>query len=292
LRFEPVLADDRDALGEGPFWDAAAGQLYWADIIGRRAHRLTPATGAHEVWHLPDVLSTIVPARDGRLLVALRDRLAWFDPKTGVLDDFTAPEVDVQENRANEARVDPTGRFWLGTMRNNLDADGEDVGVSESGGALYRIEPDGTWTTVATGIGIANTLLWDTERRRMYFADTLKSTIWAWDWDAASGEVSGRRVFAATEGRGFPDGSALDEEGCVWNARWDGACLIRYRPDGAIDRVVEVPVTRPTSCVFGGPDRRTLYVTSSGKGLAGALEGALLTAEAPVAGQPCTRFGG
>lgn len=295
MKFEPLLDARRFGLGEGPFYDAATKILYWVDIIAGEAWSLSLASGATRNWSFGQPVSAMVPRRTGGLLVALAHGLVFLDPETGKHTDFVAPEGEITDNRSNEARVDPQGRFWLGTMQNNIGPDGEDLPITQSQGALYRVMPDGAFTQMATDIGIANTLCWDEARKRLYFADSLAGTISAYDWDKETGMIANQRLFAGRHERGVPDGSALDAEGYLWNARWGGSCLIRYAPDGRIDRIIDVPVQQPTSCVFAGDDLRTLYVTSAITGLgekATEFDGALLRAPADVAGQACTAFAG
>jgi sugar lactone lactonase YvrE len=238
----------------------------------------------------------VVPRKTGGLMVALAGELVFFDPASGERTPFTAPERNKPDNRSNEARVDPTGRFWLGTMQNNIGPAREDLPITKASGALYRIEADGRYEKVVDAVGVSNTLCWDEKRARLYFADTMRGTIRVFDWEAASGRIANPRVFAPPHKRGLPDGSALDADGYLWNARWGGGCLIRYSPGGTVDRIIDVPVTNPTSCVFAGPELKTLYVTSAWQGMsqekraANPMEGALLVAEADVAGQPCTRL--
>ena len=296
MQFESVLAERRFILGEGPHFDAPSGQLYWVDIVAGEAWRMNVASRETAHWSFGTPLSAVVPrAKDG-LMVALAGGLEFFDPATGARTPFAAPEAAMPGNRSNEARVDPTGKFWLGTMQNNIGPTQEDLPITRSSGGLYRIERDGRFEQVATEVGVANTLCWDEGRGRLYFADSRAGTIRVFDWDSASGQIANPRVFAPKHERGVPDGSALDAEGYLWNCRWGGGCIIRYAPDGSIERIVDVPVTNPTSCVFGGPDLKTLYVTSARQGLseqrkqANPLEGALLTAQSDVAGQPCTRL--
>lgn len=167
--------------------------------------------------------------------------------------------------------------------------------ITRSQGALYRVMQDGAVTRMEKDVGISNTLCWDEARNRLYFADSLAGTISLYDWDKAEGTISNRRLFAGPHERGVPDGSALDAEGHLWNARWGGSCLIRYAPDGRIDRIIDVPVQQPTSCVFAGDDLKALYVTSARAGLgpeANEVDGALLRASSDVAGQACTAFAG
>lgn len=295
MQFESVLADRRFKLGEGPHYDAVARLLYWVDIVAGEAWSLDPASGATRVWSFGQPVSAVVPRAKGGLLVALAHGLAFLDPATGEQTPFVAPEGDITDNRSNEARVDPEGRFWLGTMQNNIGPDEEDIPVTQSQGALYRILADGAVTHMEGDVGISNTLCWDETRGRLYFADSLAGTISVYDWDKDQGAIANRRLFAPRHERGVPDGSALDRQGYLWNARWGGSCLIRYAPNGTIDRIVEVPVQQPTSCVFAGADLKTLYVTSARAGLgahANDWDGALLKAAAQVAGQACTAFAG
>jgi sugar lactone lactonase YvrE len=295
MSFESVLAKKRFKLGEGPFYDAASRTLYWVDIVAGEAWTLKPATGATRTWNFSQPVSAVVPRQSGGLLLALANGLAILDPETGAHTPFVAPEGVDSGNRSNEARVDPQGRFWLGTMQNNIGPSGEDLPITRSQGALYRVMPDGAVARMEKDVGISNTLCWDEARGRLYFADTRAAVIYAYDWDGATGEIANRRIFARPHERGFPDGSALDADGYLWNARWGGSCLIRYAPDGRIDRIIDVPVQQPTSCVFGGDDLKTLYVTSARAGLGDAaneLDGALLRASVDVAGQACTPFAG
>lgn len=296
MNFEPVFASQRFVLGEGPHFDRETGHLYWVDIVPGEAWRLDTGSGALRHWSFGTLISAVVPRASGGLMVALKNELVFFDPATGARTPFAAPEQHHQANRSNEARVDPTGRFWLGTMQNTTGPNGEDLPCTANVGALYRVEADGRFDEVVSEVGISNTLAWDEQRGRMYFGDSVSETIRVWDWDQANGSIANPRMFAAPNAHGVPDGSALDAEGYLWNCRWGGSCILRYAPDGRIDRVVPVPVTNPTSCVFGGPDLRTLYVTSARSGLSpeqlakNPLEGALLSARADVAGQACTRL--
>ena len=296
MRFDIVLNDRRFILGEGPHFDRETGNLYWVDIVAGQAWRMHTGTGATQHWNCGMPVSAVVPRAKGGLLLALKDRLEFFDPMTGARSLWAAPEGDLPANRSNEARVDPTGRFWLGTMQNNIGPHGEDLPITQKSGALYRMEADGRFDKVVAPVGISNTLAWDEMRRCLYFADTKAGVITKFDWDPQDGHLANSRIFVRPNDHGHPDGSALDAEGCLWNARWGGSCIIRYRPDGAVDRIVPVPVTNPTSCVFGGPDLRTLYVTSALSGLSDAqraanpLEGALLMTKSDVPGQTCTRL--
>ncbi|MDP2696972.1 SMP-30/gluconolactonase/LRE family protein [Thalassospira sp.] len=289
-----VLSDLRCILGEGPHWDAEQGELCFVDIVGKTAYALKPATGDLRSWSFDRPVSAIVPRRQGGFLVALADHLAFMDPETGKTTSFVAPDADHEGNRSNEARVDPMGRFWQGTMQNNIGPYGEDLPVTVSTGTLNRVDADGTITRFVEQIGISNTLLWSPDGRKMYFGDTITNQLDVYDFDMESGVASNRRFFAKTDDHGSMDGSAIDAEGYIWNARWGGSCLIRYNPDGGIDRIIDLPVTNPTSCVLGGPEMTTLYITSATVGLSGnnPQDGALLSLETGVRGMPCFAFAG
>ena len=184
-------------------------------------------------------------------------------------------------------------------MQANLNPDGSEKKMTADTGRIYRIDPDGTCTVADPdhAYGISNTMAWRDDGTFL-FADTLADTIYSYDYDAASGAIANRSVYAALPGRGYPDGSTLDAEGYLWNARFGGSCLIRFAPDGSIDRVVDLPITNPTSCTFGGDDLRTLFVTSarftlSDQALAdNPREGALLALDVGVAGLPEPLFAG
>lgn len=294
---ETVLPDRRDILGEGAFWHAREGAFYWVDIVSRLVSRLS-ADGRVTDWVLDEPVSAAIPRADGGIAVALASGIFLLDPDSGATTPLSRPDAANPGNRSNEARCDPQGRLWLGTMQNNIGPDGESLPMERSTGALYCVSPDGSSACLETGFGIPNTLAWSPDGRTLYLADTLKTTIYAYDYRPDGPSITGKRVFAAPKGLGVPDGSAMDCEGYLWNARWGGGCLLRLRPDGRIDRIVELPVANPTCCAFGGPDLRTLYVTSTRHGMpedavaANPMEGALLALRTEVAGLPLTVFGG
>lgn len=251
-----LAADTRDRLGEGPVWHGPEGALYWVDIGGSRLHRFDPASREVTTRILQEPLTCLSPLRSGEGFIgAFASGLARIDRDGRVTGWIARPEADRAGNRFNDGKSGPGGRFWAGSM----NATG-----SGATGALYRVEPDGSWDRVLDGVGISNTFVWSLDGRTFYSADTAAGIIFAFDHDPDDGSIRHRRVLAGPEiAPGYPDGSALDAEGCLWNARWDGGCLVRITPDGKVDRTIPLPVRRPTSCAFGGPDLRTLYVTSA-----------------------------
>ena len=275
-----------DLLGEGPVWHAASGLLTWVDIYGRRIHELDPANGARRHWMMPDRVSCAVPRAGGGMLVALAHALAVFDPDTGRLDEVARLDADPR-HRFNDAKCDPQGRLWIGTMNEHDQL---------PTGALYRFDDRGLHLA-EHGIAISNSLAWSPAGDILYFTDTPERRIRAYDFDAGAGTISRRRDMVAVDGEAaFPDGSAVDMEGHVWNAQWDGGRVVRYAPDGTVARIVPMPVSRPTSACFGGADMRTLFVTSAACDLTQAQlrrepqAGSVFAVDAGVAGVPVADF--
>lgn len=262
---EPVcIVPVGDICGEAATWDAAAGRLYWTDINRFLLHVHDPVVGTTRT-HMFDepVVALSLTNRAGWLLVALGSGLILFDPDAGTREDLTARLAGWPDQRLNDGRSDPHGRFWVGSMANNVAADGVPLPVRDGEGTLFRYHHGGDMVPVETGIGISNTLCWSPDRRRFYFGDTLKNEIRVYDYDMASGEICNGVPFFAGFDRGLPDGSAMDSAGYLWNCRYGGGCIVRVAPDGSIDRVIEMPASNITTCTFGGPDRKTLYVTTA-----------------------------
>lgn len=287
------LTPQRFKLGEGPHWDTCEQALYWVDIAAFQAWRLDASGMRH--WQFAEPVSAFIPCASGDALVTLASgvhRLVLDSPcQQPTLRLLAAPDP-VAGNRANDARCDDQGRLWLGTMQNNLDAQGGDLPLHRRSGGLFRIEADGTSRQLLAGLGIVNTLQWTTDHAALLSADSLDGIIYRYPLDPR-GELGERQVWAGEHPRGDPDGSAMDTQGFLWNARWGGHCLLRLAPDGCVDRIVELPVSHPTSCAFGGPDLDILYVTSAVPADAsGRWDGALLSARADVCGSPGRRFAG
>ena len=281
------VVEARDSLGEGPVWDAHVGRLYWFDIRGRRLNWFAPATGTHEHRDLPLRASAGAPKASGGLLIATEKGLCDYDVETGALT--TRLTVDAPAGfRSNEGKIDGAGRFWWSMM----DDDG-----GKRPGFIERYDASGVSVRAIDGVHTANTLTSSLDGRTLYWADSAERTLYASPLDPDTGALGERRVFAHTrDTTGTPDGSAVDAEGFLWNCQWGGWRIVRYAPDGQVDRVVPTPVARPTSCAFGGPDLATLYVTSARGGLSAAelerqpLAGALFAFDPGVAGAPLPVF--
>lgn len=297
MRIEIAL-DAENGVGEGPFWDDIENALLWVDISKKRVHRWHPVSDERRQWQLDDFPSAVVQReKKPGLLLAMRDGVYVMDEATGALELFVAHEPDRPENRANEAKCAPDGSFWVGTMQNNLHPDGSPKAMTGSTGALYRIRHDGGVSREVDHVGLSNTLAWTDEGHTLLFADTLTGVIKAFEVQD-DGSLGASRVFNDEKLPGHCDGSAIDAEGHLWNCRFAGSSIVRFAPDGKVERVIELPVSQPTSCCFAGPDLETLYVTSARHGLdAAALErnpneGALLAIDTGIRGTPSVRFAG
>ncbi len=286
-----------NGVGESPHWSAEEQALYWVDITGRAVERFEPLTKKHDRWPVRGFPEAIALRKKGGAILAVGNRVCLFD-FSDRLETLCVPEPDRPGNRLNEGVCDPQGRFWVGSMQNNIAEDGSPKEMDADTGRLFRIDIDGSAAQAdPNDYGISNTMAWRDDGTFL-FGDTLARTIYAFDYAPGAGTIGNRRVFARTETPGMPDGSCLDSEGYLWNARVGGSALIRYAPDGRIDRTVPLPLTNPTSCAFGGRELTTLYVTSSRFGMtreavaANPTEGALLAVEVGVKGSPGSRFGG
>jgi len=205
VNVKTVLPNLRCTLGEGPHWDAKDGVLYWVGIVGKTAYALGPNAGGSWSWPFVQPVAAIVPRENDGLLVALADGLAFLDPDSGETTAFVAPDADHAGNRSNESRVDPAGRFWLGTMENNIGPNGEDLPVTVSTGTLNRVGADGETVRFGSEIGISNTLLWSADGKKMFFGDTIKDTLNVYDFDMKTGVPTNPRVFFGPQEQGNID---------------------------------------------------------------------------------------
>lgn len=244
-----------DQLGEGPWWSVADQALWRVDILAKLLHRWVPATDTSEQWDLSDAVGFAVPTDDGKVVAGLGTDLCLIDLGTGEREVLATAAPGRSDIRINDGKTDRFGRVWAGTMPDDQSPSGE----------FYRLDPTGLTPTLG-GIKISNGLGWSPDSQTMYYTDSGVRTIWAFDFDPATAAMSNRRVFAVDDDC-EPDGLTVDSEGGVWSAKWNGNRVVGYAPNGVITEVVESPVSRPTSCMFGGPDLDVLYVTSASVGL-------------------------
>lgn len=278
-----------DQLGETPVWCDRTRRLWWIDVEQPKLQSLDPSSGNHHVIGMPGTfLGSQALTHSAEHLVAIDLELKLFHPETGETRPLAAVERDI-DNRLNDGRVDARGRLWIGTMDN---------GLARPNGGLYRVDPDGTATKIAGDVIVSNGIAFSPDGATLYFTDTRRYRTWAFDLDLDEGAVTGRRLFADYSASGDrPDGACVDVDGCLWQAFFAGSRVVRYRPDGTIDRTIAVPVTNPTCVCFGGRDLKTLFVTSATKFLspeqlgAEELAGSLLAISGAGQGLPENRFG-
>jgi sugar lactone lactonase YvrE len=279
-------------LGESPFWHPDEAALYWCDIPGRALHRWVAASGAHTAWPLPTEPGCIAPMPGGRLMLACRDGLFRFDPGSGQRTQLAAAPYDTAVERFNDGKADPQGRFWAGTIFEPRTA---------AAAALYRFGVDGL-KRIAGDITTSNGIAFSPDGATLYWGDTPRHRVMAYAFDAVQGTISAARVLAqfdvkqpgqdlATYG-GRPDGAAVDAEGAYWCAMFEGQRLVRLAPDGTLLQSLPLPVRCPTMPCFGGPDLKTLFVTTARQGrpdgelAAQPLAGCVLHTRVDVPGLP------
>jgi sugar lactone lactonase YvrE len=291
-----VVFDAKAMLGECPVWDERAKAIYFVDIEAPALFRLEPESGIVQRWEMPSKIGCLALDAGGGAVVALADGFHHFEFKTATLSLLAGPKLaDPQagaDHRFNDGGVDPAGRFWAGTMH---------LSTRKPTGKVYRLDgaaagPEAR--AVYDGFFVPNGFAWSPDGARFYVNDSPRAMFVA-DYDPASGRAGPPFVFAdAGAAPGFPDGMAVDAEGFLWNARWNGGGVARFAPDGRLDRFVPLPVSRPTSCVFGGSKLDRLYVTSARIGLDAAtlakepLAGAVFAIDPGVRGLPSRRWRG
>ena len=239
---------------------------------------------------MPETISSLALRDSGGLVAAMRSGFCFVDLDRAEVHEIADPERHLPGNRFNDGKCDARGRFWAGTMQ---DAE------QEACGALYRLDPDLSVHEMDDGYGITNGPAWSPDGTVFYHNDSTARAVYAFDCDQDAGTIRDKRVFVRlTEHDGFPDGQTVDSAGCLWLAHWGGWRVTRFTPAGVVDRVMGFPVGQVTSCAFGGPDLRTLYVTTASTGLDDRqraeqpLAGGLFAVEVEVAGVPAARFGG
>ena len=279
-----LLVDSQCALGEGPFWHAGRQQLFWFDINNKTLFAVDADGKAEGEWHFKEIVTAAAIIDENTLALATETGLKRFDLTTGDTLDLVDIERDIPANRTNDSRVHPSGAFWIGTM------------VKEEGpkeGSVYHYR-SGKLTRIIGNVAIPNATCFSPDGRIAYWTDTPDQKILKCAVDPATGMPVGEwELFAdVAEHPGYPDGAVVDSQGYVWNARWGGSCVIRYAPDGSIDRVVDVPVSQVTCPAFGGKDLKRLYLTTANKNMsaeqlaAEKIAGGVFYIDLDVAGLP------
>lgn len=280
-----VIADYACECGENPLWHAVEKAVYWCDIPAGRIFRFLPKTGNHEQIYHGELVGGFTIQTDGSLLLFMARgsvKLLRGGKLVTVIDEIGSE----RETRFNDVIADPEGRVFCGTMS-----------TAQRAGRLYRLDPPSKLTLLLEGIGCSNGLGFTPDLKHLYYTDSLARTIYIFDYDQKSGEISNRHVFVQVpEEDGLPDGLTVDSMGYIWSARWDGSSIVRYTPGGKLDRRILLPAKKITSLVFGGEDLREIYITTGGgenKPAEGAGAGALFRLIQEISGTPefCSRIG-
>ncbi|SDF77050.1 SMP-30/gluconolactonase/LRE family protein [Terriglobus roseus] len=284
------LAATGDICGEGCVWHPQQNAVFWTDINRGLLHRLEIETGGVETWRFDQpVTAVVLTNRAEFLVIILGGRIVLWDTRTHREADILFRLPDWPDVRCNDARVDPAGVLWFGTMQNNVRSDGTTMEVTEWKGALYSLASSGEITQWRLGFGISNTLAWSPNGKTMYFADTLANTIYHGHFDSAHSSLDGCDVFFRDFDRGLPDGSTMDSEGYLWNCRYGGSCIVRIGPNGSVAKIIETQVSNPTTCTFDGKGTLVFTTASNATSQIEPVK-SLFAFESGVRGLPVTPF--
>jgi sugar lactone lactonase YvrE len=282
----------RNVIGEGPVWHSQEECLYWVNFIEQfQILRFTPQTRHMDVFETGVPVMALGIRKVGGFIAATGKGIARWDAQRKTLEPFCEPLASQSSCRFNDAATDSRGRFWVGTL-NDANPKGPD-------GELFCVQGDGSWQVMDKNITVANGIGWSPDRKIMYFTDSFRYSIYAYDFGADAGTITNRRTFVQTSpDAGIPDGLTVDSEGFVWSAFWGGWKVVRYNPEGKVDREYRLPVPNPTSCAFGGKRLDELYITSASLGLSNeekerhVQSGDLFCLKAGITGMDEPRFAG
>ncbi len=286
-----ILVDVHALIGEGALWDEAQGVLYWVDILSNKLYIYDPASGENRAFDVGQHVGTVVLRASGGVMLAVYDGFAAYDLESQKLTLISDPEADLSNNRFNDGKCDPAGRFWAGTMAYSNQT---------TQGSLYRLDTDLSVHKMLGNIGISNGIVWSLDQQTMYYIDSKAYTVRAFDYANATGDISNERVvITVPREMSLPDGMAIDAEGMLWVAHFGGSAVRRWDPNtGQVLAAIELPAKQITSCAFGGPNLDTLYITSGANGLDEAAlakqphAGALFAVKPGVRGVPTFKFAG
>ena len=258
-----LLYQCNNSLGEGITYSSKNNNLFWLDISNiSKLYKLDLSSNKKEIFELPEIVTATSIKSDDELIFATNNGLKLFNMSNKKFVSIVNIEDQQLSTRSNDGASDAYGRFWFGTMQNNFDKDGNSTPIKENIGKLYKVDTNKKISIIEEGLGIPNTFVWSPDNRNFYFTDTLNGVIHNYDFELESGELSNKKDFANFN-RGHPDGSTIDTDGCVWNCRWGGSCIVRFTPDGKVDQIIEMPVQNITNCIFGGNDMKTLFITTA-----------------------------
>ena len=291
-----IFQDCKNILGEGPIWSESTNTLFWLDIaMPSKLHQYSFNEENYKIYNMPEMITAMAERSNNNILIASHYGINNFNLTEEKFKQILKLEPNKPRNRCNDGAADFKGNFWIGTMQNNIAVDGSSIDIEESSGSLYCIDKDFNVQTHEIDIGISNTFAWSPNNEKFYFCDTLKGVINSYDYDFNNKKILNKKDFAKFD-RGYPDGSTVDSDGFLWNCRWGGSCVVRFDPNGNVDRVIELPVPNVTSCTFGGKDLKTLFITTARIGMTdqelhkAPLSGNLFALQTDVQGKPDFKF--
>ncbi len=251
-----LVLDAQAILGEGPLWHAPTQKLFWVNLLDGQVHLFDPATNEDRVIEVGQPVGTVVPRQAGGAMVAVHGGFASLDLDSGELTIIHDPEADIPENRFNDGKCDPAGRFWAGTMPYD---------PGSPSGSLYCMDIDHSVRKMLDGVMISNGIVWTSDHSTMYYVDSLTRQVAAFDYDVSTGDISNRRVAVnVPEDFGVPDGMTIDDEDTIWVAHFGGSRITHWNPaSGELLGQIDIPASQVTACAFGGPDLTDLYITTA-----------------------------
>ena len=272
-----LLYKCNNILGEGITYSSDSDNLFWLDINNQsKLYKLNLGNDEREIFELPEIVTATSIKSQYEIILVSNNGISLFDLQTKRFIKKISIEDNIPKTRSNDGASDALGRMWFGTMQNNFDENGNDISINQNIGKLYKVDINKKITLVEEGLGIPNTFVWSPDNSKFYFTDTLNGTILSYNFELESGELSNKKNFATFD-RGHPDGSTIDTDGCVWNCRWGGSCIVRFTPSGKVDQIIEMPVQNITNCVFGGKDMKTLFITTASNEDKNNLDGSLFS---------------
>ena len=272
-----LLVDCNNSLGEGITYSSSNNNLYWLDIGNiSKLYSLDLSSNKKEIFELPEIVTATSIKSQNELILATTNGLKLFNTSNKKFESVVNIENQQSLTRSNDGASDALGRFWFGTMQNNFDKNGNGIPIKENIGKLYKVDTNKKISVIEEDLGIPNTFVWSPDNKNFYFTDTLNGTILSYNFGLESGELFNKKNFATFD-RGHPDGSTIDTDGCVWNCRWGGSCIVRFTPSGKVDQIIEMPVQNITNCVFGGKDMKTLFITTARNEDKNNLDGSLFS---------------
>jgi sugar lactone lactonase YvrE len=285
------VASPGDVCGEGAIWHPQANAVFWTDINRGLLHRYNLGDGTVASWSFDQPVTALtLTSRAELILVVLGGRILLWEIHSCRTERVLHELPEWPKVRCNDARVDPNGNLWFGTMQNNVAPDGSATPITEHVGQLLRMDNTGSVQTWHSGLGIANTMAWSVAGDRMYFADTLANRIYVCGFDLATSTLTSCGIFNQGFPRGLPDGSSVDAEGHLWNCRYGGGCIVRFAPDGSIAEVTDTPCINPTTCAFVDVERSLYFTSASDAPSSGQPNGALYSLHVETPGLPATPF--